>query len=234
MSAPCSSFREAFLAAAQPQRDRAHGAVCAECERWARALEAREAALGGLARLGAPAELEGAVVAALEAGFRQERAVSALLGLGRVSSPRALDHALQGELASTAPAPTSLPAVGRVRAPSVLDALVSQELCDPAGHRARRFVGSLERLSAPAELAERLAAGGWAAPRARPVRPATLGALALLLAAGAIGLLLRAERPRAPRYDFVVEVVDDPSQFSALGAGLLDGVTGGRVTLARL
>lgn len=234
MSAPCSSFRDAFLAADPLQRDRAHAEVCADCARWTRALEAREKALGGLERLQVPPQLEGAVVAALEAGFRQERAVGALRGLGRVASPRELDHALQGELASSAPAPTSLPAVRRVRAPSVLADLVSEELGDPAGHRARRFVGSLSRLSAPAELAERLAAEDWAAPRPRPVRLTALGGLALLVAVTAIGLTLRGERGRAPRHDFVVEVVDDPSQFSALGAGLLDGVTGGRVTLGRL
>jgi hypothetical protein len=234
MSAPCPSFRDAFLAAAPPQRDRAHGEVCAACARWARALEMREAALGGLGRLRAPAELEGAVVAALEAGFRQERAVGALRGLGRVVSPRELDHALQGELASSAPTPKALPAVRRVRAPSVLADLVSEELGDPAGHRTRRFVGSLVRLSAPAELAERLAAEDWAAPRPKPVRLAALGGLALLVAAAAIGLSLRGERSGAPRHDFVVEVVDDPSQLSALGAGLLDGVTGGRMSLGRL
>lgn len=234
MSSPCPSFREAFLAAAPPERDGAHREACAACERWARALEAREAALSGLQRLAAPMELEGAVVAALEAGHRQERAVGALRGLERVASPRALDHALQSELTSLAPAPSNLPAAQRLPAPSVLDDLVSKELSDPAGHRARRFVGSLQRLPAPVELAERLAAEDWSTPQPQPKRLVALSGLTLLVVFTALGLFLGGERERPPRYDFVVEVVDDPSQLSALGAGMLDGVSGGRLGLRRL
>lgn len=234
MSFPCTSFRDAFLAELPSERPSAHRESCDACARWARALEAREAALGGLTRRTAPVELDGAVVAALEAGFRQERAVGSLRGLGRVASPRALDNALQGELAPIGPAAASLPAARRMRAPAVLAELVSEELGDPAGHRVRRFVGSLERLSAPAELAERLLAEDWSRTRRRPVRLAALGGFALAVAAFALGFALRGESPRPPHYDFVVEVVDDPAQLSGLGRGLLDGVTGGRLSAGRL
>jgi len=232
MSAPCSNFRDAFQDAVPAERSGAHRATCAECARWARAFEAREAALSRLTRFAAPAELDGAVVAALEAGFRQERAVGALGVLGRVAPPRALDHALQGELVS-APGAAALPTPRRLRAPSELAGRVSDELGDPAGHRVRRFVGSLERLQAPAELAERLTAEDWS-PRRRSVRVKALGGLALVALAFALSLVLREEPPRSPRYDFVVEVVDDPAQLSGLGTGLLDGLSGGLVSLGRL
>jgi hypothetical protein len=233
MSSPCPIFRDAFLAAVPPERPSAHRETCAACARWARAMEAREGALSGLRRLSAPPELEGAVVAALEAGFRQERAVDALLGLGRVASPRALDHALQGELGALESPPASLTAARRLSAPEVLAELVSEELADPAGHRVRRFVGSLERLSAPAELAERLAAQDWSRPVRRPARLAGLGVLGLLLASLGIGFALRDEPPSRPTYDFVVERVDDPAQLSGLGTGLLDGLSGGRLSAGR-
>ncbi len=234
MSFPCPSFRDAFLAAVPSERPSAHRETCDACARWARTLEAREAALGGLARLAAPAELDGAVVAALEAGFRQERAVGSLRGLGRVASPRALDNALQGELVAPGSVSASLPAARRLRAPALLAERVSDELGDPAGHRVRRFVGSLSRLSAPAELDRRLAAEDWSRPARRPLRLAALSGLGLLLAAFALGFVLRDEVPRAPRYDFVVEVVDDPAQLSGLGTGLLDGLSGGRLSVGRL
>jgi len=234
MPSPCPSFRDAFLAAVPSERPSAHRETCDACARWARALEAREAALAGLERLAAPSELDGAVVAALEAGFRQERAIGAVLGMGRVPSPRALDNALQGELVGSEPAPASLPAARRLSAPEVLAELVSEELADPSGHRVRRFVGSLERLSAPAELAERLAAQDWSVPARRPARLAALGVLALLLTSLGIGFALRSEPLTAPSYDFVVEVVDDPAQLSGLGTGLLDGLSGGRLSAGRL
>ena len=244
MASPCDSFRDEFLgAAAASERPGAHRSSCEPCAAWARRVEGRERALSGLERLAAPEALDGAVVAALEAGFRQDRAVAALSRLGRVSSPRALDHALSGELLSREQAadadasglPGSLPAARRLHAPSVLADLVSEELGDPAGHRVRRYVGSLERLAVPAELAERLAAEDWSRPPRRPVPALAAAALgALGLAVLALGWTLRSESPRPPRYDFVVEVVDDPSQLAGLGAGLLDGVSGGVLSAGRL
>ena len=241
MSAPCDSFRDDYLAVDPSERPGAHRSSCEPCERWARRVEARERALSGLERRRAPAELEGAVVAALEAGFRQDRVVDAVLGLGRVSSPRALDHALSGELTAresysdrAGELPGSLPAARRLRAPAELADLVSEELGDPAGHRARRFVGSLQRLTAPAELAERLAAQDWTRARRPALRPlGALGLGALAVAILALGFALRDEAPRQPRYDFVVEVVDDPAQFAGLGAGMLDGVSGGFLSAGR-
>lgn len=242
MSAPCDSFRDAFLHATSSERPGEHRAACEPCARWAQRLEARERALGGLERLTAPAELDGAVVAALEAGYRQDRAVDALRGLGRVSSPRELDHALTGELASrevltdaeVPDLPSSLPAAQRMRAPSELADLVAEELGDPAGQRVRRFVGSLERLEAPAELEERLAAMDFSRggrQRATPMLATALGVL--VVAVLALGYALRSQ-PQEPRYDFVVEVVDDPSQLSSMGLGLLNSVSGGIVDAGRL
>ncbi|HVS19592.1 MAG TPA: hypothetical protein VMT18_13395 [Planctomycetota bacterium] len=235
MSAPCDSFRDDYLAVDPSERSGAHRSSCEPCERWARRVEARERALNALERRTAPTELDGAVVAALEAGFRQERVVDAVLGLGRVSSPRALDHALSGELiARESDLPSSLPAARRLSAPAELAGLVSQELGDLAGHRARRFVGSLQRLTAPAELAERLAEQEWTRARRPALRPlGVLGLGALAVAVLALGFALRDEAPRQPRYDFVVEVVDDPAQFAGLGAGLLDGVSGGFLSAGR-
>ena len=239
MSAPCDSFRDEFLGAAPSERPSAHRASCAACGRWARGVELRERALGDLARLTAPRELEGAVVAALEAGFRQDRAVGALCGLGRITSPPELEDALSDRIARRETssdvefggAPPSLPAARRLSAPALLAELVSEELRDPAAHRVRRFVGSLERFAAPDELAERLAAQDWSRPQRRLARPVAV--LTLLAAVVSVAFLtLRGPEPR--RYDFVVEVVDDPAQLSGMAASLLDGVSGGVLSVGRL
>lgn len=239
MSVPCDTFRDEFLGAAPSERPSAHRASCAACERWARGVEVRERALGDLTRLSVPRELDGAVIAALEAGFRQDRAVGALLGLGRVASPPELEGALadrfsQREASSDVGpggAAASLPAARRLRAPAVLADLVAEELRDPAAHRVRRFVGSLERLAVPDELAERLAAQDWSRTRRSLARPVAV--LALLAAVVSVAFLtLREPEPR--RYDFVVEVVDDPARLSGMAAGLLDGVSGGVLSAGRL
>lgn len=73
--------------------------------------------LRGLTRLTAPLELEGAVVSALNAGHREERAVAHVASLPRAEAPDALDALVRERLAPK-----------RGGAPSELDGLVERAI----------------------------------------------------------------------------------------------------------
>jgi hypothetical protein len=248
----CQTYRAARWSADRTdERADAHPRTCAECARWLAALERREAALSGLARLRAPFELDGSVVQALEAGFRQDRAVRALDSLGRVHSPSELEAVLDAELEASADelvAPADLgllvtaasrPWAQRLRAPAELDELVAEELRQPAQQRTGRHLRDLRRLSAPAELAMRLERDGWrTVPQRQAARPLVLAGLGLALAALVVTLGLRGrtelEGTRGGRYDFVVENVDGSAALTGFAAGLLDGVSGGLLSAEAL
>ena len=127
--------------------------------------------VGALPRPALPADLEGRVVAALQAGHRQARAAQAVAELGRVSSPQALDQAVDAEFEETVElelaeleldgASVDAPegaddGLARLPVPGVLDRLVAEELAAPSQARARRYLGSLRRRHAPEELRMRV------------------------------------------------------------------------------
>jgi len=160
---PCQAYRDALLSAGLAGGAAAeHASACAACAAWTQGAARLVSQLGTLARLRAPAELEGRVVAALQAGHRQARAAASVADLGRVSSPPELDQAVDAELevdadledggaeGARAPSREDLPA--RLRVPGVLDRLVAEELADPPRARARRYLGTLRRKRAPEEL----------------------------------------------------------------------------------
>src|SRR5687768_14445839 len=132
---PCQLCRGEALTSSLPP---AHASDCAPCARWIRGLAAREKALRSLPRASAPAELDGRVVAAIHAGERQERAIRAMRGLGRIEVEHELDRAL-AEAAEHAAADPLARWTGRLQAPAVLERLVAGELADPARARAERF-----------------------------------------------------------------------------------------------
>lgn len=170
MKSACQALRQAL---ADPRLTdgawEAHLADCADCAAFAARLGRAVGALEGLERRGAPPELDGLVVAALQAGARQDRAVRALVDLSPEPAPEHVDEALAARLEfeaaldsevaldpeSGSASPEFVPP--RLKAPQVLERLVGEELADPAASRARRFVGGLPRLEAPEALTERVA-----------------------------------------------------------------------------
>lgn len=174
----CESLRFALIQRAErdaSSRDQdadaldAHLAGCSACRREVERAERRVLLARSLTRANAPSELDGAVVAALQAGARQERAIRALATLTPVAAPDDLARLL------TAP-----------RAPAVLDRLVGEDLVDPAKAFASRYARRLERLRAPADLEQRI--GDVPRNRRARVLPIALAAAGLLLTIGALTL----------------------------------------------
>lgn len=199
----------------------AHLATCTGCRRELARARFRIALVGGLQRVPTPAALDGVVVAALQAGARQERAARAVADLTSVAAP--------DELARRIAIP---------RAPEVLCRLVAEDLADPAKAVASRYAGRLARLRAPADLEERL---GRAARRpAARFAPLALVAFGVLLSVSALVLahVLRSDgrgAADAPReLVLVVERVESVRDLDPVAGQLLSGFTGGLLDADRL
>jgi hypothetical protein len=186
-------------------------------------------ALRFLPRCAAPAELEGRVVAALQAGHRQERSVRHLQALERREVPADLERALIEELSSGHPAP---PELERRVASALFD--------DPQLHAARRAFRRLPRVAAPAALAERLERELAPVASRGPLRPRLLRVGLAAAAAFVLYLGLRPENAGlelsgsgrsagapAQGYSFEVRYLDDFQGVDATSRGWIDGITGG-------
>ena len=225
-SLACRQFRSAALdrSAKSSGESGEHAATCAACALWLKRLSGREELIRSLPRVVAPEDLMGRVVASFHAGERQARAVRALRGLGRVEMPADLERAVEAR-AREAAAQDPLPEIGgRVEAPSVLVRLIQEELQDPAKARSARFLGSLPRVQAPAELAERLAA-----ELARPARPALrVGVWVAFAAALVLAMCAPILFPSAiKRRPFRVEHSDSLADLSPFSRALLDTASSG-------
>ncbi len=211
---------DARLDARSDARLDAHLARCSACRRELARAERRVAIVRELPRASAPSALDGAVVAALQAGARQERVIRALAALMPFPAPEDLERRI------------ALP-----RAPAVLDRLVEEDMADPAKALVSRFVRRLERLRAPDELAERLRS----IPARSPGRLLTpvLVAAGLVLVVGSLVLtqVLRGGRePSAPTNGivFVVERVDSVRDLDPVAGGIVAGFTSGWSDAQRL
>lgn len=243
-----------FAALASSSADE-HRAQCADCAAWVAGLARLTESLYALPRVAAPKQLDGLVVATLEAGAREARAVRAVEGLTHLHSPETLAETLETELEEgvenslpTNPLPGSEQRLG---APSVLERLVREELAEPEKHTVRRAVGGLERLRAPAEL-EALVQATLAGqpPIAETGRPAfkLLRAKHLAWASAAAAVLLLAgpfgpfelgrlqdsspsgEEPAARTRSFEVVYVRSLNDLDPVARNLVDGVSGGLLT----
>lgn len=237
MHAACTEFRDEALALdLDGARASEHARSCASCAAWALRTAREARALRGLPRQEVPFELDGRVVASLEAGGRQDRAVGSLGILGRVEPPLELDRAVDAEFESLEPE------LQPHRAPAVLDRLVSEELADPAKTRARRFLGSLERMSTPAELDARVDALLRERDARPPSRRVSGRLTGLALAAAAVLLVWFVAPPDTPeesrsaqltgRYDFELQE-GSLDGLPGVASGLLQGVLGGGLDLRR-
>ena len=228
MQTPCQSFRDELH---DPQGPReAHAAECSDCAAYAERLARAARALGALERRRAPLELDGVVVAALEAGARQDRAARVLSSLGRLAAPELAE--LLPELGDELDVIEGTAAAARLRAPPELERLVAEELQDPAAARARRYVASLPRFAAPAELAQRLTTGtqGLRAPlamgRSHAWSRRSLAAAAVLAFLLLLGPLRSPEEPR-PRLRLVPARLADTESLDAYARSLIGGLSGG-------
>lgn len=180
--------------------------------------------LAGLTRRTAPSALDGRVVAAFEAGHREERAIEAVQSLVRVDVPEHLaehlDRAVTRELSKRE----------ALLAPDVLRRLVEEELSDPSKARTRRFVGSLKRLPAPEALDAKVVASLTAPERTRSFRSRLLfGGSAALLAIAATFVWFVTGRGEVEAARKRIEWVraESTDELSPLAASLLAGFSGG-------
>ncbi len=211
---------------------REHLDSCAACAAFAVRVGSHQRALGALPRRDVPVELDGRVVAACHAGYRQARAVAHIADLARWNVPGELDRKVLEPRA-----------LDRASAPDVLDRLVSEDLRDPSKAIARRFAGRLARLAAPPELRRRIerALAGRDAERAsgtsdssmtrRPQRVLQLAAAVLVVVLGGGVFLMRGKSE--PRYSFEVRRVSLDASTDPLLRGMLSGLSGGLLDAQR-
>lgn len=222
MNSPCRDFLDAMLEnaleRALPEPIARHVAGCPACaQALERMLRTRDA-LASLPARNAPEMLDGLVVAATQAGHRQERAVAHLQALLRESAPRELEGKLGG-------GGVLLSGVPRQPAPAVLERLVDEDLRDPRKALARRYLQRLERMGAPELLRTRVARVLAAPPR--PARRGLfLGAAALLFVLAGLWTLHALSRSSA-RVPYELVYVDDLSQLEPIARDMLAGMTGG-------
>lgn len=142
---------------------------------WLTAIESKSA----------PFALDGRVVAAMNAGYTQERSIASLVRLESLTAPLALEHGVAAQILRTDPQ-------DREVAPAELDARVEDQVRDPEGAMVRGMAGRLDPISAPSELDERLLRQlDEEAPTTRPTAGPVAGrarsvAAGLALAAGVL------------------------------------------------
>lgn len=123
-----------------------------------RGLVRQARALASLGRLRAPEDLDGRVVAALQAGYREERAAAAVRSLPRVDVPVELTARVR-RLAER-----SFSQDPERRAPRVLDLLVEEAIADHPAGVTRGKLGGLTRSAVPSPLEDGLQAS-WTGDR---------------------------------------------------------------------
>lgn len=207
MSESCKNFRREWLFSSDVSE---HAESCKACRAFMAASQARIGALESLTMAPAPLELEARVEEELS-GTGTRRMTSVLTSLVRHPAPATLDVLMRRRLVEHGD-----PSRGQERAravaaldirgaPDVLERLLREELEDPAGARADRFVGTVTRLEAPSSLADRLAVGLRRRATLRTIVPpiASLAAAALV-----VWLVVRGVEPNdRPRRPYSFEVV---------------------------
>lgn len=215
----CSDFRAALIARAEGDVvDLAldgHLEGCEACRRELARTEQRVQLLRAVGGPGAPLELDGLVVAAMQAGARQQRATRAVQSLARAQTPEDLEVRLAGP-----------------KAPHVLERLVREDLVDPAKAVASRYARSLERLRAPHDLDRRLSElRPGTIQRHAPVAMVAAGVMLALGALVVAGILNGRRIPTAPVSPagpvLIVERVESVGDLDPLVGDMLSGVTAG-------
>jgi|GEM_PF-3577505 len=178
-------------------------------------------ALRSLPSLGAPEELEGRVVASLEAGFRQDRAAGLVSGLDARPAPEELAPLVEARVEGN---------LDDVAAPAVLERLVEERVSAPEKAMVQSMAGRLDRKAAPQELDERIresAAASLPSTGGRIRRFAVLfGAAAMVLVA--VRLVVAPAKPGSPGPALKIIRVDslESVSASALDRAFLGSLTG--------
>jgi hypothetical protein len=215
----CADFRVAILARAEGDvvdlALDAHLEGCEGCRRELARTERRVESLRAVGGPGAPLELDGLVVAAMQAGARQQRATRAVQSLSRAHTPEDLALRLAGP-----------------KAPHVLERLVREDLVDPAKAVASRYAGSLARLRAPRDLDRRLSElRPGTIQRHAPIAMVAAGVMLALGALVVAGILNGRRVPMAPVPTagpvLIVERVDSVRELDPVVGDMLAGVTAG-------
>ena len=142
-----------------------------------RSAEGHLRALRSLPRLQAPEELDGRVVASLEAGFRQDRATGLVTGLQAHPAPEELAGLVEGQVEA------NLKGVG---APAVLERLVEERVEASAEGMVRSMAGRLDRKVAPSELDGRVLDPSSGVVAASPFRGRVIRRFAVAVSAAAL------------------------------------------------
>jgi hypothetical protein len=226
----CKAFRSEWLSG--EAAGSAHPEQCPACARWVFSSERVLAALSSLGRASAPAELERRIELEL-AGDRSRRLERVLGSLVRRGAPAVLElrvadtlgaREVRGDEQSGSQKAQALRALDLQPAPAVLERLLREELESPERQRVERFSGSLERLRAPAALAERLAS----VVRRRALGRLVLGPIATLAAAGlVIWIAVRSGEPEPRRYRFEVIQASSLEGIDPMARLLAESLGGG-------
>jgi hypothetical protein len=205
---------------------------CKECRAWFERARNHGRALAELQRLSAATfaqaawvELDGRVVAELQAGCRQERAAAALSALERVSAPAELEAMVASVVRSGAPL--------HAPAPGELDFRVAQELVSDRGARIGRQISALPRFSPPADLEGRVQQVLARGPSSDslPIQRWMAIAATLLVVFGAASMIERRARSSEPTYPFRVVHVESTASLDPFVRGLLSASSGGVLDL---
>lgn len=244
-ASPCDLFRRGLLEQVQPFAESNAGAApgpfhCDACRDWFGSARRHAAVLGGLTRLSV--EFDGRVVAELNAGRRQDRAVAALRWMRRREVPLELDVLVRQELRRASLAAdfdSGEDAIGRGfgdrSAPAELDRRVAAEFLAAALAGGGRPLKGLPRLPVPAELDARVGADLRRQGLAEdvPLRRWLVAAAALLTVA-ALGAMWQASERAGKRgsRDFQVVRANSLADLDPLARGLLSAQLGGAMELA--
>jgi hypothetical protein len=217
----CQDFRDpAIEFAASPallgSSALAHSESCEPCAATWQRLRVQASALGRLQRVGAPDELDGRVVAAAQAGYREDRAVRHVRGLPTVDAPSELERRVADLLTPRL-------------APAVLARLVAEDAEDPARALARRFTCKVGKRPAPGELDERMTRGidATASSSFTWRRAVALAAGLLLTAWVGIATVQQLTTPETSKYDFEVREMASVDDLSPFARQMVGGFLGG-------
>lgn len=230
MNRTCTAFRVEWLSGERSASS--HTQQCLACARWVSSSERILVVLARLGRLTAPPELERRVELEL-AGDRARRLRRVLDSQVRHGAPAALDLRMEELIGADAAGGDPQRASRKAEvlrsldvqpAPGVLERLLREELEAPERQRVERFSGSLERLRAPAALAEKLTA----AVRRRALGRLVLAPLATLAAAGlVVWIAVRNPEPEPRRYRFEVIRASSLEGIDPMARMLAESLGGG-------
>jgi hypothetical protein len=199
----------------------AHLAECTSCRAQRQRAERGVRLLRALPPQRAPQALDGAVVASLHAGTRQERAIRQVEALTRLKVPAELSSQVEATLVWTADQP----------APAELGARLRAELAAPSEAMSRRLLGRLDRLRAPQDLDRRMSVPARNFARRRAI--AFAGALLVVMGLGSLAVqrwgaeLSSAQQQPRVAIQWNVEIIESAEGLDPVARALIGGLSGG-------